>query len=531
MGSDVRRWSLVFLVLLAATIALRWPILGRSVIDWDESVYLLVSSSVAAGSLPYVEVFDHKQPFLFVVLLASFVFPDPVVGMRLICSLFVAVTATGLGLISRRFSGGCTGGWVAAGLYVLASTTSGGLATNAELLFAPFVTWAFALLAVPRGFAPNDGRTRMLRFCAAGWLAGLAVQIKLVASFDVLVLGVAAPLLWSSSDARWASRVREFWKRSGCFWIVAVAPLAVALVVFAVFGQLEAFWFANVEFNFVYTHLQVDRLGLLTAALVRQAHEGILWLLAVSIGAAVWLMAGSRPRGGPAAGPIALVSAWLLSDALSVLAAAKFYDHHFLQMLPPAVLLISVAVGRASRDRRKVVRIGAAVLVTGLLVGLAPVALHVIERAAQDPDHPKDTAAFLRDHGARGSLVFVANSQPVIYLLSGARMPSRYVLPAWYVRPEFRKRLDIELERFLDEVFDQRPMFVVMERDHPWLPDGELVEILTQRYLPGRYRPMAQIGRAIVFRRLEESPRHSRLDSSKTALERPPRPVAETGRR
>jgi hypothetical protein len=87
------------------------------------------------------------------------------------------------------------------------------------------------------------------------------------------------------------------------------------------------------------------------------------------------------------------------------------------------------------------------------------------------------------------------------------------VLPAWYIRPEFRRRLGIDLEEFLDQVFDKRPTFVILEWDHPWLPDRPMVETLTQTYLPGRYREVARIGPAIVYAHLEndcEIPRSAR---------------------
>jgi len=34
----------------------------QSVIDWDESVYLLMSKSILDGNLPYIQVWDHKPP-------------------------------------------------------------------------------------------------------------------------------------------------------------------------------------------------------------------------------------------------------------------------------------------------------------------------------------------------------------------------------------------------------------------------------------------------------------------------------------
>jgi 4-amino-4-deoxy-L-arabinose transferase-like glycosyltransferase len=105
MRTELKLWIAFSLLVLAVTVALRLPILQRSVIDWDESVYLLAGRSLVNGSLPYLEVWFHKQPFLYVVLAASFIVPDPVVGMRLLGCFGVAATAILLALLVWRLFG------------------------------------------------------------------------------------------------------------------------------------------------------------------------------------------------------------------------------------------------------------------------------------------------------------------------------------------------------------------------------------------------------------------------------------------
>jgi hypothetical protein len=320
------------------------------------------------------------------------------------------------------------------------------------------------------------------------------------------VLGLAALLYWSGPTVETRDSPSRVWRRAACFTGGVLAPLAVALTVFAWHGMLGVYWFANVRFNLAYTEIAASRLELLLAILQRRPVPGVVALVASAIAAAIWLLASSRRNGRQLRGPVVIVTAWLVSAVAAVFVAAKFYGHHFLQALPAAVVLIAVAVTEASRSRRTMIRYGVPALLMAVMFALALDATRDVGRVAEHRDVPRAVAAFLRAHDAEGSVVFVANSQPIIYLLAGVRAPTRYVLPVWYVRPEFRRRLGIDLEGFLDQVFDQRPTFVVLEWDHPWLSDRPMVKLLTQKYLPGRYREVARIGPAIVFSRLENDP-------------------------
>ena len=51
-----------FLIFLAFVCAVRAPSFFWSFINWDESIYLLISKSMLDGQLLYLNVWDHKQP-------------------------------------------------------------------------------------------------------------------------------------------------------------------------------------------------------------------------------------------------------------------------------------------------------------------------------------------------------------------------------------------------------------------------------------------------------------------------------------
>ncbi|MCK5377458.1 MAG: hypothetical protein KAJ97_10265, partial [Acidobacteria bacterium] len=271
--------------------------MGRSVIDWDESVYLLVSSSLVDGHLPYIEVWDHKQPFLYVLFAASFLAADPVVGMRLLGCAAVAITAILLAVASRRVFRGWFAPSVAAGLYVLSTMSSGGLATNTEIIFAPFVVAACALLV----FVPiNVFSTRehhLIRFATGGLLCGLAMQVKLIAAFEVMAIVGAATVLWWPASRRFRRAAQLTMRRLLLFGLGALVPAIIGAGAYWFGGQFDEYVFANFVFNFAYSTMDVDTLGLARAAVSRQLNQGnmLLWVLGLfAVPLALWWVRSDR---------------------------------------------------------------------------------------------------------------------------------------------------------------------------------------------------------------------------------------------
>jgi 4-amino-4-deoxy-L-arabinose transferase-like glycosyltransferase len=150
-----------------------------SVLDPDESLYLLQAREWLRGGWPYVAVWDmHPVGAPGIIAAALFLFGESIASARLVGALFVAATGFLLfRLVVMARCGRATG--LAAGLlYVAHSVLPGGLATNTEILFAPFVVGGFvlALLAarelVERRRVPGTPLVGAARACASGWRCG-----------------------------------------------------------------------------------------------------------------------------------------------------------------------------------------------------------------------------------------------------------------------------------------------------------------------------------------------------------------------
>jgi len=130
-----------------------------SVLDPDESLYLLQAREWLRGGWPYVAVWDmHPVGAPAIVAAGLFLFGESIAAARLVGALFVA--ATGFLLFRTVVLARCghAAGLAAGLLYVGYTVLPGGLATNTEILLAPFVAAGFALALVAARDLLAEGR-------------------------------------------------------------------------------------------------------------------------------------------------------------------------------------------------------------------------------------------------------------------------------------------------------------------------------------------------------------------------------------
>jgi 4-amino-4-deoxy-L-arabinose transferase-like glycosyltransferase len=107
-----------------------------------------MADSLKNGHLPYTEIWDNKPPGIyFIFALSLLIFGNSVISIRIAACLAVAITCyllyrMGFFLDAPKNRVGLLAG----SFYAVFSTTNGGLASNTEIFFAPFVVLSFLIL-------------------------------------------------------------------------------------------------------------------------------------------------------------------------------------------------------------------------------------------------------------------------------------------------------------------------------------------------------------------------------------------------
>jgi 4-amino-4-deoxy-L-arabinose transferase-like glycosyltransferase len=466
-------------LIVAVTLLVRAATFWSQVIDWDVGLYLVVAREVLLGHLPYVTAWEFRPPGLFFLLAGALrVFGNPGTAMAVLGVTGVTATSLALYALGRAFgNGGRMIGVVAGLLYATISIEDDGLATNTEILFAPFVCWAIYLVvgAVARGRSLSLGRA-----AGIGLLLGGALQMKLmVVPEAAFVIALAA---WWARGGIGSGAVAA---------AIALLPFGVEAALYAARGQLGTFldanFYAGLRRAGVGTTAPRDNLQRILAQPVALFPASVLWLLAP------FGFVREEVR-SPRRALIAVIAAWLVVEALTIVLVREYNDHQFLQLLPPLAVLAAygtVSVG-ALAGMPRVFATVAVLLSFGLhgyyqVASTVRLAYHrsVLHDSTYREANVDRIARALRMYPPGDRSVFVVGETPIIYVLADAPLPTRYPFSLYLTDPEMWPLTGVDGRTEVARILATQPRFIVRSDSQFHLDpavDAKVRAALAQRY-------------------------------------------------
>ncbi len=414
---NLRPWpALLFFFVLA--LLLRWGTSFISVINHDESTYIVIASEMLRGKIYLRDVIDTKPIgvfWLYAVLIK--LTGGSIPAIRTATTLFVALTAwAGYGA-GRRATGSDRVGLAAGIIYCFACSVYSyyGLGPNSELFFN-----LFTLAAVFIGVAP---RVRALatdpplwHWPLMGLLLGSAVIVKPFAAAESLGIGLFA--LWYYWFRR--REIARGFLAGGALVLGFLLPLLVVYGYYLRQDMVEELLYYTFTVNSKYPvelawYLRLKYLG---DYLLRYAP--LVLLAGAAVTAAV--------RRGTNRNWLYFLLGYFLLVTIMILSPGKRFGHYQIQLHPALALLAG-----AFFDQRLAIWNGLRrwlsrrVVVYGLL-GLATVlgTLHFF-RYRGKTDRPKMIAAYFEDKLGPGEQYFSITSHQISYYLLGREVPTRFV--------------------------------------------------------------------------------------------------------
>jgi 4-amino-4-deoxy-L-arabinose transferase-like glycosyltransferase len=493
--------------LLLAVLVTRASGAVYGVLNIDETDFGLIARVLSQGGVMYRDVVETKPPLVYVAYLPSALTHFSLWPVRLLGAAVLFATCLVLRRVALAWGFSARAGWLCAWAALLATLVEIP-SVNAELLMN--LPASLALLALVR--ARRTGGGGLVWAAAAGAWTGVASLVKHQAGILLVALLVGA--LWPDKDGPVRAQ-RPFGRLlSGALVAGAfVVPWLLMLGLFSVWGARSDFIEWNVFRNLHYVGGAPDppwtRL-LVSVSLCILGATPLLWILAVR---EAW-----RPWDAVRA---MLVSALLVTWA-PVSLGGRFYEHYFLQFVPPLAVLAGVGGERllASWPRLPAWRRwGAAVLL--LLPCVASVGWGFLrgvlgEYPAQEP-RTREVAAWLRAHAAPGERLFVWGHYTPLYWLAQLDPGTRYLntsvhmgnfdpghLPQGFDVGPFESAVDVT--RTLEDLETRRPAWVVDTAPadiHHWarVPLAKFPAL--EGYLLAHYRAVAAPAGAVVYRRRE----------------------------
>ncbi len=456
------------LTIIVAVVLLRLPSAFQSVIDWDESIYILVAREILNGYLPYTAVFDHKPIGLY-YLFAGFlaVFGDDPFSVRLLgiaavagsCLLLRHLLVAHVGLLPR------TALWIAL-VYAVATGGLGGAAVNTEILVNFLtLTWVVAILHGQRNASAGY-------FLLAGAAMGVSFQINYLTG--LLIIGFSAG--YAVVCVRQANDAAAALQRMVVDGLVAICGFLLAA--FVLLSPLFLFGDPSTYFGLQHAYLFNYRPTVSTTQSLERLYEtGQAFLPLVALFWFGWIIGGRRQanreavRGGSKdmIAPIAL--GILLGSFAAVCASFRFYQHYFLFLLPPLFILCGAAIAKFP-PRMLFYRFGVVLLmVASFNIGIRgfieagkglAVASQMAFSATLPADKPRSLARTLRPLLGDEDTIYVACDQTIIYQLAGVSPPIQFAHFPHALMPSYADAFGVPVADRIDQILQKRPRAIVL---------------------------------------------------------------------
>lgn len=469
----------ILAILTGLSLVMRFFSFFPSVMDHDESTYLVIADALNEGKVYLRDVIDTKPIGIFTLFAAfQILFGKSIIILRIITAIWIALTAWMLYLAHRELIKDSPGylnnpAPVASGfiyVFIISIFTFYGISPNTEHFFNLFTITALFLILRYQGLP---------WIFLAGVLLGAGFMIKYVVLFDALALGLFYLYRQVTARKKWM-----YWfSRCALMAIGFIIPFVSVWIYYRQLGMEEIFMFYSFELSgrYIINPPWYDY--------IRYVMDGLLRFLPVT----VWFVFCSwhwRTTG------ISLpLLSWLWGSLviIIILLPGKLFAHYFIQFMLPLSLLAGSFFdtrhipGRALAWMRKP-SIGYPILTLLIIVNMAFQKSDYVDKG----DYPAEAAAYLNTYLQPGDILYTANGPQIIYLLTGTSSPTPYVHPSLIWDKDNSQALGIERNEAWNKILEQKPRYIIIKDnlrpDNPMLPA-----------LDTGYRQIQTFGKALVL--------------------------------
>jgi hypothetical protein len=445
------RWLLAFFLLC---IALRWGSYFISVINHDESTYIVIADEMLRGETYLKDVIDTKPIGIFWIYMAIIKLTGgSIVALRVAASFVVALGAWGLYFTGRRATGNERVGIAAGVIYcwICSIFTYYGLSPNTEIFFNTLTISAVALAVAPR--IRQEANDPFWHWPVAGLLLGMAMVIKPFAAAESLAIGLF--MVWFYGSRKQIGRMFN----AGIALVGAFAlPLAGLYFYYRNLGMMDEFLFYTFEVAEAYAielpwYLRLKYMG---DYLLRNSPLLILGGFALR-----QILARTQVQEEGLKSKEGAKWAWyLLLQFLTVttviLLTGKRFGHYQIQLHPVIALFAAcwwaegLTIGRWLRGDKLRRWSTTIIAVLALALGTA----HYFHYAKK-----KDMALMVANHLNQvlqpGEEYVCVNSHQISYHLTGHPVPTPYVHPSIVFLPSNQRAFGIDPTKEAERITSQ----------------------------------------------------------------------------
>jgi hypothetical protein len=489
----------VLIVLFLLCVAIRLPFWFNSVINWDESTFILMGQEILDGHLPYVRLWELKPPLAFLPFALFITLHPSIVAVRVGGAVCVFISACLAYVLANRLGGKATGSIAGILVIVFVSVAEAGQATLTETIaIVPLLAVTVILTSRSERFG---------HWLTVGILVATASLIRLNLAY-VAIAAALLPALRLVGRGN-AGRARPM----AGFVVGALLPTAVVVLPYVVSGRIQTLWSSAVRTPLLYATSRGSPWRALTNHLTNGFHKAdfLLWGGFV-IGL---LMLWSRwPRlSANTKRTIGILGLLTGATGISLVLGGATPRNDLIQIIPFLAVVAAVPWGTGLTARGTGRLLTSFVVFVGLVLPLAPVAKQYLRsfyklknNGTLFSDRGYDIAEYLERHNPEACPVYLMSDQ-IVYWLTDSKPLSRLSthpsnVAKEYLFPELVGE-EATTTSELKKVFDQQPLYVVKAENLWYLEAHEEARAFLRERLAADYELVDRLrsGRRMIYRR------------------------------
>ena len=477
LKSILKNEWLVFLSFLLFSVFLRFSTLFPSVIDPDESTYLVMAHQLIHGDVLYVDTTDIKPFGIYVFFAGLISICQSVLFVRLVAVLLIAISAFCLYRIKSIFTDNSYLKFMVGMVYVALMSTPFGFAFNTEILFTTCTILGLYFFTVEKG---------RLAVFVSGLLFGLGFMTKYLVLFDVLAI-----FLFFFIYKVCVKKEQSFFQYVFFAFIAFVGfliPFCGAHFYYYFICHYKEFHFVTYELPFNY---QGEKDVVADLDFVSGIHQRYIPFIIVFYLSLLNFWSTNKNH----LSEKLFVFLWYVFAMYAIYMPGAHFRHYYLQAIPA----ISFLVPNLFFENKYVYRVFEDKWVRNISIGMLVFIAtgytgYWTNSYLNKPDLAKEIASYLEGEVSEEDEIFVSSPQ-VVHLLLDKKSPARYVHPTLIVDAERVEKFQIDVGLECDDVFKENlPIY--------WVRGG--YEACDQFEWDKKYKLEKELSEGVlVFRRID----------------------------
>ena len=447
-----KEWLLLILIIFAA-LSLRMFFLHEP-LECDEGLYAYIGQEILRGDIPYRDAIDHKPPgihYIYAAIIATFgATPE---GIRIGSAICSIGTLMAIFFCTRRVYGTKAGLWSSLLFGIFSSgPLIRGAGSNTEVFMVLPIVLSMYLLIV------WFEKPNIMILTGSGLLVGCALVIKTVALPHVIA-GLVFTIVLTVGKRNWIKTATN----AAVFLASSSVPLLAVMLFFYLNGSFHDYYYWTIEFNKMYGKTS------LAAFFSNMRHgfsvTGPELLPLVALATPVVLLILSKLRTKPSLFLVASVLAALLGLSMPT----RFYEHYFIQIVPPLAILAGASLAYLLQQRSVISMIALAPFVASVIFWFKTDYKYYLSYSPEQVSNKKygsdefvnstKIAKYIIERTASNDYIYQWGFKPELYFLTNRRAPNRYTLYFTVGASEDPWQASIDLA---NSIIAKRPVYLVV---------------------------------------------------------------------